>query len=1078
MPHPRSLRWLWPTLLGGCLLGSAVALAAAPPPEEPASAPPIDPAHLELFEKRVRPVLAEQCFSCHGEKVQQGGLRLDTLSGVLSGGVSGPALVRGRPEESLLIEAVHHRTQLKMPPQRKLSARQIEDLTTWVKLGAPWPNAAPSVPAAGKKPGGSLFSEDEKRFWAFQPPREPAMPPVRNQAWVRSPIDAFVLSRLEAAGLQPSPPAGKRELLRRATYDLTGLPPTPEEMAAFLADTSPEAFARVVDRLLTSPRYGERWGRHWLDAVRYADSNGLDENLAFAEAWRYRDYVIRAFNQDKPYDQFVQEQLAGDLLPGGDEATRRERLVATGFLALGPKMLAEDDPVKMEMDIIDEQIDTLGQVFLGLTLGCARCHDHKFDPVPAADYYSLAGIFKSTQTMESFSVVAQWYEHPLASAADQARLKEHAASLAARKQEREALQQTAGTALVRSAEARAGAYLSAALELLRRRQPLPPSLTGRPGWERLPGIRVLEAEDFAEGNVLKDTTGYGQGIGVLVNAGPLPNVAEYSLQVPTAGPYRLELRYAAAEARPMRLLVNGRLAHAAVGGGVTGSWMPDTQRWETAGVYLLPAGEVRLRLERPGPFPHVDKLLLAPWEGPADGYPRTAEQAAAELDLNPDFLAQWTAALEAAPELSVLLQAARADGEPRLQALFDDARAPSRAPETRSPLLRQLLQGDRSPFRLPPQPERYYPPETAGKLRELGAEIDALERSRPELPRALGVREGQVQNVRIHLRGNHLTLGEPVPRRFPRILAGESQPRIDNLRSGRLELARWLTQPRHPLTSRVMVNRIWQGHFGAGLVRSPDNFGRLGEVPTHPELLDWLARRFVEGGWSIKRMHRLIMLSSAYQMSSRHDAKAAAKDPENRLYWRMDRRRLEAEAVRDALLAVSGRLDLTPGGSLLTYKNREYVTSTANRNDVNYDHPRRSVYLPVIRSSVYDVFQAFDFGDPSVVRGQRASTVVAPQALFMLNSRLVLESSRAWADRLLAAPDQRDADRIGRAYEQAYGRPATRAETDSALAFLRQIQETLASRDGGSSAAPETRRQAWQSLCRTLLAASEFLYVD
>jgi hypothetical protein len=385
-------------------------------------------AGVAFFENKVRPLLAERCYECHGTKEQNSDLRLDTWEGIFKGGETGPAVVAGKPEQSLLITAVGYQAaDLQMPPEKKLPAAEVAVLTEWVKMGAPHPNAG-KAPIPVRKKVDQAAIDEGRSFWAFQPPVDPEVPAVKNAAWPQSPLDHFVLAALEAKGLQPAPPADKRTLIRRATFDLIGLPPTPDEIDAFLSDDSPDAFAKVVDRLLDSPHYGERWARHWLDVARYADSNGLDENVAFGNAWRYRDYVVAAFNKDKPYDQFLLEQIAGDLLPAAeneDLAARHERLIATGFLSLGPKVLAEVDETKMEMDIVDEQIDTFGRAILGLTLGCTRCHDHKFDPLATEDYYALAGIFKSTLTMESFKKIGRWYENSLATPADLERKTAH-----------------------------------------------------------------------------------------------------------------------------------------------------------------------------------------------------------------------------------------------------------------------------------------------------------------------------------------------------------------------------------------------------------------------------------------------------------------------------------------------------------------------------------------------------------------------------------------------------------------------------------------------------------------------------
>jgi mono/diheme cytochrome c family protein len=777
-------------------------------PCSPLPAAEAGPEATKFFEERVRPVLANHCQPCHDAARHKGGLRLDSRTALLQGGDSGPAIKPGQPEESLLIRAIRHGEQLRMPPKKKLSQREITDLTAWVRHGAPWPDTSATV-RPGARPEAPSLTEEERSFWAFRPAVEPPLPAVKDGSWPRTSLDLFVLAKLEEAGLRPAPPADRRTLLRRATFDLTGLPPTPEETKQFLADSSPDAYEKVVDRLLASPAYGERLGRHWLDVARYADSNGMDENLAHANAWRYRDYVVAAFNQDMPYDQFVVEQLAGDLLPPDSESINRRRVIATGFLSLGPKMLAEDDPVKMEMDIIDEQIDTLGRTFLGLTFGCARCHDHKFDPLSMADYYGLAGIFKSTKTMDNFRVVARWHERDIAS-----------------REEAEA-------------------------------------------------------------------------------------VREYE----------------------------------------------------------------KLRAER-------------------------------------------VAAIE----------------------------------------------------RLKPREKDH-----GAELMRLRRELAELDRTRPVPPRAMAVSEGSVANVRIHLRGSHWTLGKEVPRRFPEVLAGAGQMPLDGKQSGRLQLARWLTRPDNPLTARVMVNRIWHWHFGQGLVRSTDNFGRLGDRPINQPLFDWLARRFIQSGWSVKATHRLIMLSSTYRMSTAYDARAALADPDNRRHWRTNRRRLEAEEVRDAILAISGRLDRAVGGSLLKSKDFEYVASTFSVNPTNYSSDRRSLYLPVIRSALYETFQAFDFPDPSVPAGERASTTIASQALFMMNSPIVLEQTRRFAADLLSRANLDDRGRVRLAYERAYSRPPSAAETARALSFVRRIEDDFARQKLPPA---EQRLRAWQSLCRVVLSANEFLYLE
>ncbi|QDU23880.1 DUF1553 domain-containing protein [Urbifossiella limnaea] len=996
---------------------TAVLLLAAPAAAQPDAA-----AH---FEKSVRPVLVEKCVSCHGPEKQKGGLRVDSRAALLAGGDRGPALVPGDPGKSVLLHALAHDGELRMPPKDKLPAPTVAAVAAWVKAGAPWPDSAPTA-AAPKATGPRPITAEERGFWAFQPVRRPPVP----QSAFPNPIDAFLVARLAEQGLALAPPADRRLLLRRVMFDLTGLPPTPAETDAFLRDTAADAYERVVERLLASPAYGEKWGRRWLDVARYADSNGMDENLAYVNAWRYRDWVIRSLNADKPYDQFVREQVAGDLLPGGTDAERADRLTATGFLVVGPKMLAEDDPMKMRMDIVDEQLDALGQAFLGLTLGCARCHDHKFDPIRAEDYYALAGMFSSTKTMKNHTVVAAWNERPIGSAASAAALAAHEKTVAAAKAEvnaADAKLKAAVAARLTEERKRAAEYTSAAAEVARRSGPLK-LVVADPTKDAPAGTVRVEAEAFARGNVLKLTDGYGAGIGVVINAGPLPNVAEYDVEVPAAGTYQLAVRYAAAEPRPVRVTVGGRLLAGAACGAKTGSWNPDTQTWHAEGVVALPAGKAVVRFERAGPFPHLDKFALLPMTPEqVAAAPLSVEQLAADRKLLASVLRQFA----------------------------EDAKT----------------KGNDS-FRTSPAVEAEAAPEAKREATLRREALAAAEKARPPVDEAMAVEDAKGENLRVHLRGNHLTLGAEVPRRVPQVFGDAAAP-IGPDRSGRLELADWLTRPANPLTARVMVNRLWAGHFGTGLVRTPDNFGRLGERPSHPELLDWLAAEFVEKGWSLKYMHRLMVTSAAYRSVSQADATALRRDPENRLLSRFPRRRLDAEEVRDGMLAVSGLLDRTVGGSLLKATPRQYVTGTGSRNYEDYDHPRRTVYLPVVRSAVYDVLQTLDFPDPSVPAGQRPTTVVPTQALFMLNGGLVDRAAEAFARVLLAAPGD-DPARVTEAYRRAFGRAPTTAELDRVATYLTRSEAAA-----DPALAPADRRlRAWRGLCRVLLASNEFVFVE
>jgi cytochrome c553 len=990
----------------------------------------------EHFEKVIRPLLVEKCVGCHGEKKQKGDLRLDSLAAMLKGGESGPAVVPGKPEQSLLVTAVRHNESLKMPPKEKLPAADVAAITAWVKAGAVWPDAKPVVPEPAKPAAVRTFTDAEKAFWAFQPVKK-----VEPAATGKNPIDHFIDEKRKTTSVTAAPAADKRTLIRRLTFDLTGLPPTAAEVEAFEADTSPEAWDKLIDRLLASSAYGEKWGRRWLDVARYADSNGMDENLAHGNAWRYRDYVIRSFNADKPYNQFVKEQIAGDLLPGGTPEERADRLTATGFLVIGPKMLAEDDPMKMRMDIIDEQVDALGQAFLGLTLGCARCHDHKFDPITQADYYALAGMFYSTKSMRSYGVVAQWHERVVGSAESVAKLAEFdkkraAASEAVKKPEKQ-LREVVKTRLDAERK-RASEYAEVALQLARRRDPLK-LVVADPSKVELKGGVLVEAENYTRGNAKKLTDGYGAGIGVIINDGKLPNVAEYDIEVPADGAYQIALRYAAQAARPVSLSVGGKEVRKDAAGDATGSWNPEGQKWFAEAVVTLSKGKSTVRLESAGPFPHFDKIAVLPL---------SKEQAAAV----------GSTAEEVAKEKKLLLPLVRAWA--KLAEKWKD-KLPA-ADE-----LAKIASDGNGPFKSSPEVEAAIDAPLAAEVKKAKDELAAVEKAKPAVDEAMAVEDdAKTQNLRIHLRGSHLTLGAEVPRRFPVVVAGEKQEAISK-GSGRLELAEWVANNDNPLTARVMANRVWLGHFGTGLVRTPDNFGRLGERPTHPELLDYLASEFVASGWSVKHLHRLIVKSEAYRRSTEFNAEAFRADPDNRGYWRFNRRRLDVEELRDGMLAVAGVLDRKAGGTLLPTNNRGYVNTTGGRGSIDFTAPRRSVYLPVIRSGLFDVFQANDFPDPSTPSGMRPQTTVPAQALFHLNSAVADQSSAAFAKSLLEVKGD-DAARVAEAYRRVYTRPPTTFETERVLKFLAASDVTT----------DANKLKAWQSLCRVLLSSAEFAFVE
>lgn len=867
---------------------------------------------MDFFEKEVRPLLINRCYECHStEKKVKGGLALDTRNAILKGGDSGPGLVAGEPDQSKIIEAVRYLNHdLQMPPKSKLPDAEIKVLEKWVAIGAPDPRTGAVVSTDAKS-----RLEEGRKHWAFQPLAR-VEPPT---ALARHPVDAFLIQALQDKGLSPAPAADKRTLIRRATFDLTGLPPTPEEVQAFLEDSSPSAFDRVIERLLASPHYGERWGRHWLDVARYADSNGLDENVTLGHAWRYRDYVVRAFNNDKPYNEFLIEQIAGDLLPRSEDA-----LTATGFLSLGAKVLAEPDVQKLEMDIIDEQIDTLGKAFLGMTLGCVRCHDHKFDPLLQDDYYALAAIFRSTRSLsdEKMGAIKFWYEHSLATPEQLAARKAHDEKVKAKRAELTAFTNKARNAIKAELQAKAAEYLAAAATLL------------------------MDAD-------------YGTVESLARQHGLRPR-------------------------------------------------------------YLLTCRQYLAR--------QAEHPFFAAWRSLQD---------------NADGVRRHYAPLFA--------EALKAKKGEAYDALTDIAGF----------------------LAIPDKEADALDTEALTKIEAMNQELKALDSLTIDPPAIMGVVDGTItRTLPIHIRGSYLTLGKPVERGFPEVMhTSLTKPVMPTKQSGRLELARWMASTEHPLTARVMVNRLWRWHFGKGIVSTTDNFGLLGDKPSHPALLDWLARTFMENGWSIKDMHRLLMTSAAYQQASSVSHSMADKadprliDPENRLLWRAHIQRLEAEQVRDAMLAVSGWLNPQIGGKTIPLRNREFVFNHTSKDATTYESPRRALYLPIIRNNLYDMLEQFDFPDPTMPTGSRNSTVVAPQALIMLNSPVVWQSAEKLAATL--APTASDEQRVQKLFSLLFGRPPTSQEQQRVLDLLKET--TVSQVDQPVS--------NWTLVCQALLSTNEFIYV-
>ncbi len=817
----------------GCLL-LAGSVSAAEPAEQPG------PEAVRFFETRIRPLLADNCYQCHDDKKQRGGLRVNSRAALLGGGDQGAAIRPGKPDESLLIQAIRHEGELKMPPKKKLSKEQIADLSQWVRMGAPWPGST-AAPAPVKR--AFQISERDRAHWSFQPVKRPPIPVVKDRQWVKNPLDAFLLAKLEAKGFAPNPPADKRELIRRLYYDLIGLPPTPREVEEFVADTSPIAYEKRIDLLLASPRYGEKWGRHWLDLVRFAETNSYERDGRKPNAWRYRDYVVRAFNDDKPYDRFVREQLAGDEMPDGGP----DGIVATGYYRLG---IWDDEPSDREQsryDGLDDIVATTGQVFLGLTVDCARCHDHKIDPIPQKDYYRLLSFFHNINHYRN----------------------------------------------------------------------------GGPTDERL-----IETD-------------------------------------------------------------------------------PDGRR----------AFEDRSR---------------------------TRQQKSDEL------------------------QAALATFEADFRKLYEQIHNKPIKPSE----LRRLIRDEGEKLLGKERNQRY------GEQRR---ELQSLMRSKVAGEMALCVTEpgSHAPETFVLIRGNPHVKGDKVEPAFPVVLGG-AKPIVPTPSPGakttgrRLVLANWIASPDNPLTARVMINRLWQYHFGRGIVRSSSNFGLHGDQPTHPELLDWLADEWVRKGWSMKAMHRLIVSSNAYRMSSRANDKMLSFDPANDLLWRFDMRRLTAEEVRDSILDLSGTLNPKMyGPGVFTAIPAEVLAGQSMPGHGWGKSPfeeqcRRSIYVHVKRSLLTPILESFDAAETDRSTPIRFITTQPTQALSLLNGEFVHKQAGLFAERLRREAGSDVENQVRLALQLATTRRPTEGEIRRAIDLI----DTLKTKNGIDS------EKALNYFCLVVLNMNEFVYLD
>ena len=945
----------------------------------------LSPEQIEFFEEKIRPLLSDYCYKCHsaGAEKIKGGLLLDSRTGWARGGDSGQVIVPGKPDESRLIVAVRYADpDLQMPPKEKLSAAQIRELEAWVTMGAPDPRVA-GKPTESRRQRG-LSVEEGKRFWAFVPPKKTLPPKVKEVSWPRGEIDRFILAGLEAKKLRPVTDAERATLLRRAYYDLIGLPPTPEQIDAFVKDTRPDVFARTIDQLLASPHFGERWGRHWLDVARFAESSGGGRTLLFKDAWRYRDYVIESFNADTPFNRFIVEQIAGDLLQTGTVEERRRQLIATAFLALGPTNYEEQDKPALRMDVVDEQLDTIGKGFLGMTIGCARCHDHKFDPIPTRDYYALAGILRSTRTLHNYTDnVARWVDTPLPLDTEQ-----------------EAVFQT-HEAKVKALEARIK-VVKAALPKDSSAVAEVAATPGKPvAVADLPGIVVddSKAKRIGEWKHSQYSKSYvGDGYLHDENAGKGEKTLTFVPEIRRAGKYEVRLAYVSAQNRETRVPVT--VFHA--------------------------NGEQTIFVNEQEP-PSIDGRFVSlgqfQFEQNGEGY---------VLVSNHDTKAHVVAdAVQFIPaeEMTTAPAIARAEAKP--------------TPEAES-------------------------------LKALEAELKDLKDTGPTRPLTMSVKDDEeTGDYHVCIRGSIRNPGEKVPRGFLSVAAPRSPPSIPDKESGRRQLAEWLSSESNPLTARVMANRVWHWLFGEGLVATVDNFGVTGERPSHPELLDYLASSFVEQGWSVKALIKQIMSSRAYQLSTARDPAALAADPGNRLHWRMNRRRLEAEAIRDTILLVSGELRRETGGpNIAGAKAINANDSSAGNIEYGYQFAdtRRSVYTPAFRNIRLELFEAFDFADINQVMGRRNVSTVAPQALYLMNHPFVMEQARLAAARNLQTPHLTDAARIDRAYRTALGRLPTDNERKLALKFC-----AAPAGEGDGRAHP---LEAWAQLYQVIFSCVDFRYLN
>lgn len=949
-----------------------------------------DPAAADFFEKHIRPVLIEKCYECHAVSTEiNGGLALDSKPGWQRGGDSGTAIEVGKPDASRLIKAIEYTdSELKMPPDGQLSVETIQHFKNWIAAGAVDPR---DTEPTGKPKQVGLAVEKARDHWAYRPIAEVPVPAVNALAQPTSGIDAFIDAKMAAEGIESAPSASDRALLRRLTFDLHGLPPDEHDLNAYAQDQSPDKYERTVDRLLASPRFGERMARHWMDVARYAESVTL-RGFVLPQAWRYRDYLITAFNEDRPFDLFVREQIAGDLMDDEDQTRRTQQIVATAFLTMGNTNLEEQDKEQLEMDYIDEQLDVVGRVFMGQTLGCARCHDHKFDPIPTRDYYAMAGIFRAAKAMEHENV-SKWIERPLPLPADQA---SHFVSLekklATIKAEESTLEKSLG-------------------------KPPKASNKGNIAASSLPGI-VIDDVDAQKVGQWKESTTISPYVGAsyihdMHDRGTAKSITFEPKQLPP-GTYTVRFSYTASANRTSKVTLRVFSADGDKAITINQQEVPGIDGlWVSLGDY---------RFEKDG-----QAFVLLSNEG-ADGH--VVADAVQFLPI--DEATQLAAKRQSQPDASAKDRTAKADADV----------------------------ADKSP-----QAKRQ-----EAELKRLKADRAKIESELNTRPKALSLEEQlPAKDIPVHIRGNVHNLGSTVPRGFLQCAQFEEPLAFGPERSGRLELAGWLTDPRHPLVSRVLVNRLWLWMFGSGLVRTADNFGTTGEAPTHPELLDHLASDFMRRNWSSKEVVRQMVVSAAYRRSTQPTERAAELDPENQFLSHAARKRIEVEVIRDAMLSISGELSV-PGP--------ESTLKAGIKEDYRYKFSPnlRAVYQPVLRNSLPELYEAFDFPNSSISTGQRSQSVVSPQALALMNNPWVHARAVQAAKRWLLELDELQGEAIDKAQwksvlEQLFQRCVGRAPTVVELYTSRSLIEEL---EGKQIA----REQIVTRLVHGLFASIDFRYLE